>query len=75
MFNYTILKYLSSLTSDESLLETEAIRITYVLTFKNFGGFMNTPTPGGVPVSMTSPGNRVKNFEHHETSSSILKTS
>ena len=29
-------------------------------TFKYCGGFMKQPTPGGVPVTITSPGNKVK---------------
>lgn len=33
------------------------------LTFRNTGGFLNTPTPGGVPVKNTSPGQRVTNLQ------------
>ena len=35
---------------------------------------MKTPTPGGVPVSIRSPGRRVKNLEHQDTNSSHLNT-
>ena len=43
-------------------------------TLRNSGGFLKHPTPGGVPVKIRSPGNRVQNFEHHETISSVLNT-
>lgn len=32
------------------------------LTFRKTGGFLNTPTPGGVPVRNTSPGYSVTNL-------------
>lgn len=32
------------------------------LTFKKTGGFLKTPTPGGVPLKNTSPGQRVTNL-------------
>lgn len=33
------------------------------LTFRKTAGFLNTPTPGGVPVKNTSPGYRVTNLQ------------
>ena len=36
-----------------------------VLTFSQRGGFLKHPTPGGVPVSTTSPGWRVMNLYTH----------
>ena len=34
----------------------------HTLTFNQRGGFLKTPTPGGVPVRTTSPGFRVTNL-------------
>lgn len=39
------------------------------LTFRNTGGFLNTPTPGGVPVKNTSPGQRVTNLQEKNNES------
>ena len=38
-----------------------------VLTFSQRGGFLKHPTPGGVPVSTTSPGWRVMNLYNQNT--------
>uniref|UniRef100_A0A480GU82 Fumarylacetoacetate hydrolase domain-containing protein 2B n=1 Tax=Sus scrofa TaxID=9823 RepID=A0A480GU82_PIG len=38
------------------------------------GGFLNTPTPAGVPVRMMSPGQTVTNRETQAISSSVLNT-
>ena len=35
-----------------------------LITFKNSAGLRKTPTPGGVPVRMVSPGVRVKNLQY-----------
>ena len=37
--------------------------VTTSPTLRYCGGFMPVPTPGGVPVVMTSPGNSVMNCE------------
>src|ERR1700689_4616034 len=43
-------------------------RVTPSPAFKNFGsGFMPRPTPGGVPVMMTSPGSMTKYCEQAQT--------
>src|SRR5262249_59082175 len=34
---------------------------------RNCGGFMPRPTPGGVPVMITSPGSITKNCEQYQT--------
>src|SRR6202030_3036964 len=41
--------------------------VTTSPAFRNVGGFMPRPTPGGVPVMMTSPGSRMKYCEQHHT--------
>ena len=43
-----------------------------LITLRNSGGFLNIPTPGGVPVRITSPGRRVKNCVSQTISSSVL---
>lgn len=40
------------------------------LTFRKTGGFLNTPTPGGVPVRNTSPGVNVTNLAEEEKTQS-----
>ena len=45
------------------------------ITFRNSGGFLNTPTPGGVPVRITSPGRSVKNCVSQAIKSSVLNIS
>ena len=45
-------------------------------TLRNWGsGFMKTPTPGGVPVRMMSPGRRVMNCVTQEIISGTPNTS
>src|SRR5262249_55540349 len=42
--------------------------VTTSPALRNFGsGFMPSPTPGGVPVRMTSPGSSTKYCEQHQT--------
>src|SRR5262252_9601970 len=42
--------------------------VTTSPALRNFGsGFMPSPTPGGVPVVMTSPGSSTKNCEQYQT--------
>src|ERR1700758_591844 len=40
---------------------------------RNCGGFMPSPTPGGVPVMITSPGSMTKNCEQYQTRCSTPK--
>src|SRR6186997_1235560 len=42
-------------------------------TLRNFGGFMPSATPDGVPVTMMSPGSMMKYCEHHQTISATPK--
>src|SRR6476660_6110852 len=43
-------------------------RVTTSPALRNLGsGFMPRPTPGGVPVVMTSPGSSTKNCEQYQT--------
>jgi hypothetical protein len=37
--------------------------VTTSPAFRNCGGFIPSPTPGGVPVVMTSPGSRIMKCE------------
>ena len=37
-----------------------------VHTFRKTGGFLKTPTPGGVPVMTTSPGDRETNLQDQQ---------
>lgn len=46
--------------------QTSFINFTHEITFRNTGGFLNTPTPGGVPVRNTSPGVNVTNLTEEE---------
>ena len=47
-----------------------SIVLERVVTLRNSGGFLNTPTPGGVPVRIRSPGLSVMNLrekgDNHE---------
>ena len=51
-----------------------AMKKNYNITFKNWGGFIKQPTPGGVPVKIKSPGNKVQNCEHQATTWFVLNT-
>ena len=41
--------------------------VTTSPALRNCGGFMPSPTPGGVPVTITSPGSMTKNCEQYQT--------
>ena len=56
-------------------LETYNTKGMQNITLRYSGGFLKTPTPGGVPVRMTSPGRRVKNCVSQAINSSVLKIS
>lgn len=42
----------------------------YKITLRKMGGFLNAPTPGGVPVRNTSPGINVTNLSGGEKAQS-----
>src|SRR3954469_2835003 len=47
--------------------------VTTSPALRNVGGFMPSPTPGGVPVVITSPGSITKNCEQYQTMCGISK--
>src|SRR5690606_10707102 len=57
------------LSSPSPSIET----VTTSPSFRKRGGFMPIPTPGGVPVRMTSPGSSVKCCDRYEIRVGILK--
>lgn len=53
---------------------TQCKKLETELTFRKMGGFLNTPTPGGVPVRNTSPGYRVTNLPSRQMNKAVQKT-
>lgn len=41
------------------------------ITLRKMGGFLNTPTPGGVPVRNTSPGVNVTNLTEEKEKNTV----
>ena len=67
----TLQYYFSCIKTDTNIIYLIS---NFQRTLRNCGGFMKTPTPGGVPVRITSPGRRVKNWVSQEINSSVLNT-
>lgn len=53
----------------QELVQTRSTFCLFLLveiTLRKTGGFLNTPTPGGVPVRKMSPGDSVTNLTREE---------
>lgn len=66
-FNWHHLSLLNHYTVSKALHCSTSTLYASLHTLRNTGGFLNTPTPGGVPVRKTSPGVKVTNLAEQKT--------
>lgn len=52
--------------SGPAVHDANSLLSDYKITLRKMGGFLNAPTPGGVPVRNTSPGINVTNLSGGE---------